>query len=415
MSEAEHQATDTLLPQASLYVFSEDKDTLLSTAEMQKDWRFARVNIQAEAGNVETAIELFKTQTSPDLLIIQTEDIDESFTGKLGELSEYCEEGTAAIIVGPVNDVYLYRELIQMGISDYLVKPIMPDVLKEVVAKALISQLGVSDSRLIAFTGSKGGVGTSSIAAISALISSEKLGNKTVLLDGAGGWSSLSVAMGFDPSATLHEVARAVELQNEDALERMFHQVSEKLTMVASGADAMLDPGVDAKLYEAVLDNLMVKYPVVMVDLSGADPALKKTVISRAHQTFVVTTPTVTALRSSRTLIKEVSEVRGGDADDVTLLVNMEGLSKANEVDSAAITEALDVKPALSIAHMPGLFLKFESEIAKIFNEKDGASLISSLESILSGLISGKAAVSSEKNDQNSGILGGFLNKLSSK
>ena len=415
MSEAEHQATDTLLPQASLYVFSEDKDTLLSTAEMQKDWRFARVNIQAEAGNVETAIELFKTQTSPDLLIIQTEDIDESFTGKLGELSEYCEEGTAAIIVGPVNDVYLYRELIQMGISDYLVKPIMPDVLKEVVAKALISQLGVSDSRLIAFTGSKGGVGTSSIAAISALISSEKLGNKTVLLDGAGGWSSLSVAMGFDPSATLHEVARAVELQNEDALERMFHQVSEKLTMVASGADAMLDPGVDAKLYEAVLDNLMVKYPVVMVDLSGADPALKKTVISRAHQTFVVTTPTVTALRSSRTLIKEVSEVRGGDADDVTLLVNMEGLSKANEVDSAAITEALDVKPALSITHMPGLFLKFESEIAKIFNEKDGASLISSLESILSKLISGKAAVSSEKNDQNSGILGGFLNKLSSK
>ena len=415
MSEAEHQATDTLLPQASLYVFSEDKDTLLSTAEMQKDWRFARVNIQAEAGNVETAIELFKTQTSPDLLIIQTEDIDESFTGKLGELSEYCEEGTAAIIVGPVNDVYLYRELIQMGISDYLVKPIMPDVLKEVVAKALISQLGVSDSRLIAFTGSKGGVGTSSIAAISALILSEKLGNKTVLLDGAGGWSSLSVAMGFDPSATLHEVARAVELQNEDALERMFHQVSEKLTMVASGADAMLDPGVDAKLYEAVLDNLMVKYPVVMVDLSGADPALKKTVISRAHQTFVVTTPTVTALRSSRTLIKEVSEVRGGDADDVTLLVNMEGLSKANEVDAAAITEALDVKPALSIAHMPALFLKFESEIAKIFNEKDGASLISSLESILSKLISGKAAVSSEKNDQNSGILGGFLNKLSSK
>ena len=185
--------------------------------------------------------------------------------------------------------------------------------------------------------------------------------------------------------------------------------------MVASGADAMLDPGVDAKHYEAVLDNLMVKYPVVMVDLSGADPALKKTVISRAHQTFVVTTPTVTALRSCRTLIKEVSEVRGGDSDDVTLLVNMEGLSKANEVDTAAITEALDIKPALSISHMPGLFLKFESEIAKIFNEKDGASLISSLESIVSRLVSGKTVVSNEKNDQNSGILGGFLNKLSSK
>ncbi len=415
MSEAEHQATDTLLPQASLFVFSQDKDTLLSTAEMQKDWRFARVNIKAEAGDVQTAIDYFQENGSPDLLIIQTEDIDESFTEKLGELSQYCDEGTAAIIIGPVNDVYLYRELIQMGISDYLVKPIKPDVLKEVVAKALIAQLGVSDSRLIAFIGAKGGVGTSSVAAISALISADKLANKTILMDGAGAWSSLSVGMGFDPSATLHEIARAVELGNEDALERMLHHATEKLTLLASGAGAMLDPGVAAKPYEAVLDNLMVKYPVVLVDLSGADPELKKTVISRAHQTIVVTTPTVTSLRSCRTLIKEVSEVRGGDADDVTLVVNMEGVSKANEVDAAAIAEALDFKPALSIGHAPSVFLKNESEIPKILNDKEGISIASAIEAVLTKMISGKAAAGAEKNDQNSGILGGFLNKLSSK
>ena len=68
MSEAEHQATDILLPGARLFVFSKDKDTLLSTAELQKDWRFARVDIQAEAGDVQTAIETFKSQPSPDLL-----------------------------------------------------------------------------------------------------------------------------------------------------------------------------------------------------------------------------------------------------------------------------------------------------------------------------------------------------------
>ena len=93
-----------------------------------------------------------------------------------------------------------------MGISDYLVRPIMPDVLKEVVAKALIAQLGVSDSRLIAFVGAKGGVGTSSLAQLAAWTTSKSLEQKTLLMDGAGGWSSLSVGIGFDPSANLHEL-----------------------------------------------------------------------------------------------------------------------------------------------------------------------------------------------------------------
>ena len=116
MSENEHQATDILLPEARFFVFSNDKDTLLSTAELQKDWRFARVEVKAEAGDVDTAIEAFKEQDSPDLLIIQTDEIDDAFIERLGELSNYCDEGTSAVIIGPVNDVYLYRELIDLSL-----------------------------------------------------------------------------------------------------------------------------------------------------------------------------------------------------------------------------------------------------------------------------------------------------------
>ena len=69
MSEAEQLTTGILLPEARLFVFSKDKDTLMSTAELQQDWRFARVDIRAEAGDVQTAIETFKSEPSPDLLI----------------------------------------------------------------------------------------------------------------------------------------------------------------------------------------------------------------------------------------------------------------------------------------------------------------------------------------------------------
>ncbi|MCK5375081.1 MAG: type II secretion protein ATPase, partial [Alphaproteobacteria bacterium] len=145
MSEAEYQETDILLPVARVSIFSDDKDTLGSGGKMQDDWRFARVDVVAQEGDVSVAIDAYKEQTSPDLLIIQTEDIDDNFLSKLGELSSCCDEGTSAIVIGPVNDVYLYRKLIEMGVSDYLVRPIESDILAEVIAKALIANLGVSD------------------------------------------------------------------------------------------------------------------------------------------------------------------------------------------------------------------------------------------------------------------------------
>lgn len=408
------QSTDILLPQARIAVFSQDTETIASAALVQEDWRFARVEVIAKEGSVETAIETYKAENSPDLLIIQTETIDDAFTAQLGALSEHCDEDTAAIIIGPVNDVYLYRQLIDMGVSDYLVKPIAADIMAEVVAKALVQRLGVSDSRLIAFIGAAGGVGTSNLAQICAWEVSEKMGQKTMLMDGAGGWSSLSVGMGFDASATLHEISRAVEHGQEDALDRMILDLSDKLSVVASGADSMLDAGVSGEQYEAMLNNLMVKSPVVLVDLSSAEPALKKVVLTRAHHIFVVTTPSVTSLRFCRSLLQEISDVRGGTSDDAVLVVNKTGLSKGQEVAVQDISEAIEMSPALCLPFLPQLFLKYETEMRGLVSDKESGGLATEILGILEKMVSKVQGVSQDEKDKNAGIIGGFLNKFTS-
>lgn len=413
MSETD-QNTDILLPQARIAVFSYDDETISSAVMLQENWRFARVDVDAREGGVDEAIAAYASESSPDLLIIQTETIDDDFTARLGDLSAHCDEGTAAIIIGPVNDVYLYRQLIEMGVSDYLVKPVTVDVLSDVIAKALVERLGVSDSRLIAFIGAKGGVGTSSFAQIAAWMVSEKIGQKTLLMDGAGGWSSLSVGLGFDPSATLHEVSRVIEGQNEDSLERMIVKMSDKLSVLSTGSDAMLDAGVSASQYEGMLNNFMIKSPVVLVDLSMADPALKKIVLTRAHHIIAFSTPTVTSLRFCRSLLKEISDVRGGDKNDVSLIINKSGLNKAHEVSAMDIKEAMDVDPDFSMPFLPSLFLKHEANIKSVISDKEGGALVTGFLTILKKTISsGSDEVVNEK-DKNEGILGGFLNKLSS-
>ncbi len=412
----EHQVTDILLPAANVAIFSKDSDTLSCTNLLKDDWRFARVNINIVEGGVLNAIEEFAQNGAPDLLIIQTDDISDSFTDRLDELSEYCDEDTAAIIIGPVNDVYLYRKLIDMGVSDYLVRPVSIDIIKEVIAKTLIARLGVSDSRLIAISGSKGGVGTSYIAQICALIAANIMEQKTLLMDGAGGWSSLSVGMGFDPATTLSEVSRAVLNGNEDALGRMFFEVSERLNILTSGADSMLDPMIDAKSFEAIIDNFMVKYPVVFVDLSSCEASIKKVILARAHNIIVISTPTVTSLRFCRSLLKEISDVRGGDIEDVSLVINMVGMNKASEVGKSDISEALEFNPCAYIDYTPSLFCKYESDVKDMVSDKDFNALATAFLPILSKTISsGRPVGNMVDNNVGSGIFASLLSKIRAK
>ncbi|MBI1301685.1 MAG: AAA family ATPase [Alphaproteobacteria bacterium] len=412
MSDQDLKGTDTLLPAASISVFSRDQETLNAASAIADDWRFARVHLSAVDGDVVSAISKFSAEGSTDLVIIQTEDINDSFTERLGELSAYCDEDTAAIIIGPVNDVYLYRKLIEMGVSDYLVKPVTSEIFTDVIAKALIERLGVSDSSLIAFIGAKGGVGTSSIAQIAALCAAEKMGQKTMLLDAAGGWSPISVGMGFDPSATLFEVARAVEAKNEDAIKRVMFGASNKLNVLATGSDAMLDASISPAQYENILDNMMAKYPVTLVDLSCSENALKKAVLSRAHQIVVVTEPTVTSLRFSRSLLKEISVVRGGEQEDISLLVNKVGINKAHEVSLGDIQQALEFKPAGAIAFNTNIFMKHESDMDGILNDKEAPPVLSTIMKIIGKTISSGGSEKVSEEAEESGFFSGILGKM---
>ena len=417
MSEADtHQATSILLPTSGIAVYAKDAETHQAARDIENDWRFARVNLLVEEGDVKTAISAYKELSSPDLIILQTDNIDDEFTAALEELAGVCDEGTAAIVIGPVNDVNLYRSMIDMGVSDYLVRPIESPVLADVMAKTLIERLGVTGSRLIAFLGSKGGVGTSILAQGAACGVSEILEQKTMLLDTSGGWSANSVGLGYEPSTTLSEAARAAASGDEDSLKRMLFQATDKLSVLASGGDALLDATITPEQLEELIDMLMVTWPVVIADLSQSPGPLRKAVVTRANQIVVVSNPTLPALRLGRSLIQEIKELRGGEEDGIELIINMQGQFPANEVPKGDIETAMEFAVSTTLPYAPKAFLGSESESRKLTDDKEAAPLVkNTLLPIVQKVVS--AVPEEESGDQGTekGLLSGFLGKLSSK
>lgn len=412
MSSSELSSTAILLPTARVTFFSRDSQILTAARDVAQDWRFARVSVEVVEGDIYTAIDSYADVGSPDLLIIQTEAINEQLPIDLERLAGQCNEGTAAIIIGPDNDVNLYRKLIDMGISDYLVRPLETHVLCEVIAKTLIAKLGVSGSRLLAFMGAQGGVGASTVAQNAAVMLADEMKQKVLFVDLSGGWSSAGVVFGYEATTTLAEATRAAQNDNQEGLARMMSQVSDRLSVLASGGEVLLEPCVNSEGLETLLDYLMQTYPVVVVDASHAAPDLCKTMVYRANGLFVVSSPSLPSLRAARSLLHEIKEVRGGEMDEVSFLINRAGMDKGLEPKKADIEAAVEFPVSASIAYNPKSFLKAEVDGKPVVQMPDGESVIkTSLRSLLQKYMAQNDS-GAGGNDDNAGLIGSLLSRF---
>ena len=117
-------------------------------------------------GGVDDAIAyLLKIERSPLFLLIDLHDSVMPLSD-LGRLAEVCEPSVQVVALGERNDVGLFRSLLKLGVRDYLVKPLTVELLKRTVSttEGKINPVVLTRAgKMIAFVGSRGGVGVTTI------------------------------------------------------------------------------------------------------------------------------------------------------------------------------------------------------------------------------------------------------------
>lgn len=403
-----------MLPAAQLHVFSAEEHTQDIIASLSGDWRFGRMTLEVKGPSIEDAITLYDSVQSPHVVIIQTNDTGADFKGKLEKLASKCAEGTSALVIGPTNDVQLYRTLTAIGVSDYLVHPVSLYDMAEAISRALLSMMGATNSRLIAVVGSKGGSGTTNVAHLAATISADILAQKTVLLDAAAGHSTLWAQFGLSPTGTLVEAAKAAIDRDHDTLSRILMAVSENLTFLNTGAEPLLTNSSQQKLFEMLLDRMLAQYPVVIADLSSTSTAIQAGVLARANGVILVTTPTVNALSLTRTLLKEILAMRGNDTTGLRLVINRRGEAANFEVPEKDITEAVSFDVHATLPYAPKHFIKAESEGSRPGDGIEGQRALQPLRGLVAELLGLDPDAASVEAQSKGSFLPGLLKKITS-
>src|SRR5258708_27037776 len=129
---------------------------------------------------------MLETDNELFALVVDMSGIDDPFT-ELERLSTVCPPDVRVALIGESREITFYRELMEIGVSEYLPRPLTPDLVLDQLRPKLLGDvaLGPTDrgGHGISICGAQGGAGATGIAIKLALQLAETTKAKVALLD----------------------------------------------------------------------------------------------------------------------------------------------------------------------------------------------------------------------------------------
>jgi pilus assembly protein CpaE len=343
------------VPRISIHAFCEYPDTGAALQRAGGDRRLSKAHLQVQLGGIDAAVEHYTGQITPNLLIVETKLSGQEALAELDRLAEVCDPATKVIVVGRVNDVELYRELMRRGASEYLVAPLSPLQLIEVISGLYLDPGATPIGRVVAVVGARGGAGSSTISHNIGWCIAEELHVNTTIVDMDLPFGTVGLDFNDEASQGVADALSAPERLDDVLLDRLLLKRGEHLSLFT--APAVLERDYDAvpEAYEAVIDAVRQTTPCVILDLPhGWTPWLKACLLA-ADDIVIVATPDLTSLRNAKNIIELVKAARPND-NPPRLVLNQVGIAKRPEIPAKDFAETMGTDPAAIIAFEPALF-----------------------------------------------------------
>jgi pilus assembly protein CpaE len=343
------------VPRISIHAFVEFPDTGAALQRAGTDRRLSKAHLNVQLGGINAAVEHYHGSVTPNLLIVETRLTGQQALDEIDRLAHVCDPSTKVIVVGRTNDVELYRELIRRGASEYLVAPLNPLHLIEVISGLYLEPGAAPIGRVIAFLGARGGSGSSSLAHNVGWCIAEEFQINTTIVDFDLPFGTTGLDFNDEPSQGVADALSAPERLDDVLLDRLLMKRGDHLSLFTAPAALEREYDATPDAYESVLDAVRQVTPCVVVDLPhNWTPWIKATLIG-ADENVIVATPDLASLRNAKSMIELLKHNRPNDAAP-RLVLNQIGQPKRPEIPAKDFAETLGTDPACVMNFDPALF-----------------------------------------------------------
>ncbi len=331
------------IPRISIQAFCENAATAELVQIAAEDRRLAKAHVSVHMGGIEAAVAHYQQNPTPNLIIIECSLPRDHIIAELDRLSDSCDPGTKVIVMGHVNDVVLYRDLLKRGVSEYLVEPVPPLELMEAISNIYNNPETEPVGHVYAFVGSKGGVGSSTICHNVAWSLSDTIKANVVIADFDLAFGTTGLDFNQDPVQGIADALSSPDRLDEVLLDRLLTKCSEHLSIFAAPVVLDRDYDMSPAGCDQVIDVVRQNVPYMAVDLPHTWSTWTKSILLQADEVVITATPDLANLRNAKNIVDLLRQSRRNDSKPY-LVMNMVNMPKRPEISVKEFEAALNLE-----------------------------------------------------------------------
>ena len=348
----------------------------------------------------------------PKVLIVDIGDSNQPLSAMLSLTAAFSED-TRLVGIGTINDIGLYRELTEAGVTDYLVKPVTEKALAAALSRsnegpAPVAEPVSNEKEHIVVIGARGGVGASTTAVNLAWILAEEEKKRTALIDLDLEFGTVALSLDLEPTRGLREALETPARIDGLFLSSATAKLTGHLSVMATEENLSGGHVFSPNSIEVLLDTLDHENDCIVIDLPRSLYGVREQVLQQATKIVLVTELSLPALRDSIRLLGIIE-----DASPRTPIVVMANRCKGSQqaMSQSEFQKALGRKVDLMVADEAKAFNNAANSGKPIVHSASRSKAAKSLHRILE-IGSGE---SSKGDDKKSGAKKGWFGSGKSK
>jgi pilus assembly protein CpaE len=341
-------------PRVSLQAFCETVETAAAVQSASEDRRLGKAHIKIQMGGMAAAIEAYRSAPTPNVIVLETDGRNDILAG-LDQLASVCDSGTRVVVIGRINDVTLYRELVRRGVSDYVIAPVTAIDVVRSICNLFSAPEAKAVGRIVAVVGAKGGVGASTVAHNVAWAIARDLAMDSVVVDLDLAFGTAGLDYNQDPPQGIADAVFSPDRIDTAFIDRLLSKCTDHLSLLAAPAtlERVYDFGAEA--FDSIFDTLRTTMPCIVLDIPHQWSGWTKRALVGADDILIVAAPDLANLRNTKNIFDLLKSLRPNDRAPLYCF-NQVGVPKRPEINAGEFAKAIESQPIAAIPFDPQMF-----------------------------------------------------------
>lgn len=293
-------------------------------------------------GGVNDIIEFLKNNKTPKVLLMDISN-SELPIGDIVKIREYAAPNINLLIIGSRNDVGLFRDLMNLDVCDYIVKPLNVNL----VVKSLRDALNGTRKNFVEKTGkmiycisSVGGAGATTVASNLAWIVANRYFKKTALIDMDFLFGTANLMLDIKTENAYLDILESSDKIDDYFIETILKKYGKRLYYLGGLVDLVRGIVVDKEAFEALMQMTKKQFNYLFVDAQRDFGETNRACMRTADNFMIIVEMSVASAQNTARLIEFLTTDQPGK--HVTLIANKMGLSSNGALSKESFEKVID-------------------------------------------------------------------------